>query len=54
MCPLITFFLRPAQDANFVLHKSCSDSMILYDNLLASALDKVVTFAVEVLFERKT
>ena len=28
------------------------DAIIVYDNMLASALDKVVTFAGEVLFER--
>ena len=30
-----------------------SGAVILYDNMLASALDKVVTFAVEIFVERK-
>ena len=34
-----------------IFHQSCSDAIIVYDNMLASALDKVVTFASEVLFE---
>ena len=52
LCSLF-FNLRRAQDANLVLHHSCSDAIILYDNMLANALDKVVIFAGEVLFERK-
>ena len=33
--------------------QSCSDVIILNDNVPSSALDKVVTLAGEVLFERK-
>ena len=47
------FNLRRAPDANFVFHHSHSGAIILYDNMLTSALDKVVTFAGEVVFERK-
>ena len=45
---IYSFILRGAQDANFVLHQSCSDALILYDNIWVSALDKVVTVAGEV------
>ena len=48
------FNLRRVQDANLVFHQSSSDAIIVYDNLRASALDKVVTFAGDVLFVRKT
>ena len=44
------FNLRRAQKANLVFHPSCSDALVLCDNMPASALDKVVTFAGEVLF----
>ena len=44
--------LRQAQDANFIFHQSGSDAIILHDNVPANVLDKVVTFAGEVLFER--
>ena len=44
---------RRAQDANLVVHQSCSDTVVLYDNVLASALDKVATFACEMLSERE-
>ena len=47
------FNLRRAQDANLVFHRSCSVPIILYDNMVASALDMVVTFAGEVLFQRE-
>ena len=47
------FNLRRAQDANLVFHQSSCDAIILYDTMPASALDKVVTFAREVIFERK-
>ena len=46
------FFLRRAQDANWVFHQSGSDAVILYDTILARALDKVVTLSGEVLSER--
>ena len=47
------FNLRRAQSANLVFHESCSDAIVLSDNMPASALDKVATFAGEVLFGRK-
>ena len=55
---MIDFFkkknLRRAQGEKLVFFiKNSSEATILYDNLPASALDKVVTFAGEVLFERK-
>ena len=37
----------------FLFHQSSSNAVNLHDNMLASALDKVATFADEVLFERK-
>ena len=43
---------RRVRKRKSVLHQSGSDAIILYDNMPASALDKVVTFAGEVLFER--
>ena len=46
--------LRRAQDANSVFHQRCSDAVILFDNMLASVLDKVVIFAGEVLFGRNS
>ena len=46
------FILRQAQDAKFVFHQSCSDAIMLYDNMRARTLHKVVTFAYEVLFEK--
>ena len=46
------FNLRRAQDANLFFHQSRSYAIILHDNLQASALDKVVTFASEVSFEK--
>ena len=48
------FNLRRAQNANLNVHQSGSDVTFLNDNILATALDKVVTFAGEVLFERKS
>ena len=48
------FILRGAQDANLVFHQRGIDAIILHDNTTASALEKVVTCAGEVLFERKT
>ena len=39
------FKLRGTEDANLIFHQSSSDAIILYDKMLASALDKVVTFA---------
>ena len=51
----ISFFnLRRGQDANLVFHQSSSDAIMLYDSMPASALDKVVTFAGEVLFQRNS
>ena len=47
------FNLRRAQDAHLVFHQSSTYSIILNDNMRASALDIVVTFAGEILFERK-
>ena len=47
------FNLRRAQDAYLVFHQGSSDAIILNDNMRASALDKVVTFAGDVFFERK-
>ena len=46
------FNLRRAQDTNFVFHQSISDAIFVCDNMPASALDKVVTFAGEVWLER--
>ena len=43
---------RNAYSAGLRFHQSGSDAF-LYDNMPASALDKVVTFAGEVLIERK-
>ena len=37
-----------------IFHQRRSDAIILYDNMQASAIYKVVTFAGEVFFERKT
>ena len=48
------FNLRHAQDANLVFHRSSSDAIILYDNMPASALNKVAAFAGEGLFARKS
>ena len=48
------FNLRRAQDPNLVFHQKCRDAVILFDKTLASALDKVDTFAGEVLSEKKT
>ena len=45
--------LRRAHDENAVFRQCCSDPVILYDNMWASALDKTATFASEVLVERK-
>ena len=54
---VFVFTLRQAQDANLVSLQSSSDAILLrdniYDNMLASALDKVVTFADEVKFDTK-
>ena len=47
------FNLRRAQNANLVFHQSGSDVICLYDYMSASTLDKVVTLAGEVVFERK-
>ena len=47
------FFLPRAQDANLVFRQSCTDAIILCDIMPASAMDNVVTFEGEVLFERK-
>ena len=47
------FNLRRAQHANQVFHHGGSDATILYDNIPAWALDKVVTYSGEVMFERK-
>ena len=44
--------LRRAQSANLRIYQSSSDAIILYDTMPASAPDKVVTFAGEVVFER--
>ena len=46
--------LRRAQDANLVFRQRCSDAINFYDNMPASALDNLVTFADEVMFERNT
>ena len=43
---------RLAQTINLVFHQSISDATILRDNVPASALDKVVTFAGEVSCEQ--
>ena len=51
---LFLFHLLRIQGANLVFHQSCSDAIILHNNTPASALDKVVTFASEVLFGRET
>ena len=48
------FNLRRAQNANMVFHQSSTDAIILFENMPASVLDKVVTFAGEVLYERKS
>ena len=48
------FNLRHAQNENLVFHESSSDATILYDNMPASALDKVVSFEGEVLLEKKS
>ena len=45
--------LRRAHVANALFRLCCSDPVILYDNMWASALDKTATFASEVLVERK-
>ena len=47
------FNLRRAQDTNLEFHQRGSDATVVYNNMPASALDKVVTFAVDVLCERK-
>ena len=47
------FDLRRTQDANLALRQGGSHAIILHDNMPASALDKMVTFAGAVLFERK-
>ena len=47
------FNLRRAQNAKLIFHQGRSGAFILYDKMRATALDKVVTFAGEVLFERK-
>ena len=47
------FNLPRAQDANVVFHQNNSDSIIVHDNLQASAPDKVVTCASEDTCERK-
>ena len=47
------FSLRRAHAAKEVFHQSSSDAIVLYDNMRANALDKVLTYAGEVLFERK-
>ena len=46
------FNLRRGQDATLVFHQSSSDAIILLDDMPANALDKVATFARDVLFER--
>ena len=38
----------------WVFRESSSDAIIVYDNMLASALDKVVTFASEVFVLKET
>ena len=48
------FNLRRAQDTNLEFHQRGSDATVVHNNMPASALDKVVTFAVEVLCERKS
>ena len=48
----ITSNLRRAQNAYVVFHQNSSDAIILHDNMLASALDKVDTFAGEVVLEK--
>ena len=49
------FNLRRAQDANLRFRQISSDASILYDIMMASALDKVVTFTGEVFVrEEKT
>ena len=50
---VVFYFNLRRHNANRVLHQSSSDAIILHDNMSASALDKVVTFEGEVLFERK-
>ena len=45
--------LRRAENANLVFHQRGSAAIILHDNMPESALDKVVTFAGDVLFEWK-
>ena len=45
------FSQRRAQNANLVFHHSSSDATVLYDNMPASALEKVDNFAGDVLFE---
>ena len=47
------FNLRRAQGTNLEFHQRGSDATVVYNNMPASALDKIVTFAVEVLCERK-
>ena len=42
-----SFNPRRVQDASSVFHQSSSDAIILYDNMPASALDKVVTLKVQ-------
>ena len=40
------FNLRGSRDTNLVFHQSGSDAIILYENMPACALDKVVFFCV--------
>ena len=47
------FNLQLTQHANLVFHQSSSDALVLYDNMPASALEKIATFAGDVLFDSK-